>query len=826
MKFDCPKCNQRYNLDESFFGKDLTCVNCSQVIHIPAQNVPPHEGVISEAPLQKPQSLNTSVTGKSAGSQQATLKRSGKKKKNTMILPLVIMGILVAVVAGVIFQPFLKKAPTEELVEKTSKGGQKKKTPKGAEKKKVPKAGQKKSKPAPKVANKPSPKLPPQKSPAEEKAPLVQKSDSLVIIRPSAGSAPSSAKVKSSKTYSEEELVSAVKEKVDPYFQKHCISCHGPDKERGDLRVDYVLKDMSGDYAASHLQNIIDEITVDNMPPEEKPRPDEAASTKVIEVLTAYVENEKKRNSSGGGRPIRRLTRTEFLNTAQDYYGVKLEENLLPPDLFIGSFENDIENLTTSDLLVENYMDVARSIAKQFIANRKNKNATQSYKFFQQYLEDGKPPSDGAARSMISKFSILAKRGRPLSPDYAGRLNSVFKQSRRDGLPFWEALEEPLAMTMFTVDSLFHFEDRSTGKKTISALELANRMSYTLWRSAPDVELVLLGRSGELLDPTVRKQQLERMMADIKFKRFLSDFTDQWLELSRQEEIAVEDRVYPNFDPAIKNAMRQETIAFFSHLMEKNLPITNFIDSEFMVLNEQMANFYGVKGVKGGKFRPVKRKKTDPSRLRGGILTHAGILMQGSNGERSHIVERGAFIARKLIDDAPADPPPNVEALPTIGEDVKKLTGHQLLVKHANNPQCASCHNRIDPLGVALENFDVIGRYRMKERILNPDIDTLNEKQLKDPSNLTITIPLESKGVYYNGQEFNGVLGLKRALMERKDDLGRGYIKALVSYVNGRETDLTDAAVIEELMSQSSSNNYPVRDILESLMLSDMMTSF
>ena len=760
---------------------------------------------------------------------------------------------------------------------------------------------------------------------------------------------------------------------VVPFFQKHCVSCHGPKKEKGGLRVDHLVANLNDDYTLDHLQNIIDEMTVENMPPEEEPQPSSKDIVAVINVLNGLVEAAKERHSAGGGRPVRRLTRSEFINTIWDLLGVHIDEGLLPNDLLLGSFENNAETLFLTDMHISLYLDKARDAVRRFIASRdrepgfheipvkyspllmqsqfafdtsdvppagylmvkskwwlnnfRDKNQVfvgpsgedneyamigtkkspqivnfkiwdqsgdipweikksntpskklnegltkreaalrikalgdyqlnektlikaqkrirhhpvvlseiehiqvvnnQPYKFFAPFLKKGDRLPESAASDIIRKFVRLVKRGRPADSAYVEKLTKVFKRGRRQGMSFWEALEEPMAFSLCSIDSILHFEDRAASKssKSISGVEFANRLSYTLWRSAPDGELVRLGRSGDLFNVEVKAQQIKRMMEDEKFDRFLTDFSDQWFELPRQDEIAVDKRIYTSFDPKMKPVMKQETIEFMSVLVRENLSIINLIDSDFMVLNEAMAKYYGIKGVKGDHFRSVKRNGAKADRIRGGILTHAGILMQGGTGDRTSIIERGAFIARKIINKPPSDPPPDAGELPLTSEQAAKMTAAQLVRFHASSLSCANCHSQIDPLGMGLESFDAVGLFRTEEVRLNPLLSQLGEKQQRRSRNWVISLPIDTKGFLYDGQKFNGVDAMKKVLLSKKDDLAKGYIKALLSYVNGREANLTDEAIVEDIMKNTKESNYPARSIIEEILKSDIMFTY
>jgi len=318
------------------------------------------------------------------------------------------------------------------------------------------------------------------------------------------------------------------------------------------------------------------------------------------------------------------------------------------------------------------------------------------------------------------------------------------------------------------------------------------------------------------------------MMKDDKFDRFLNDFTIQWFELQRQDLIAVDRDLFEGFDQVVKPAMKEETIQFMSHLVNNNFSLTNLIDSDFMVLNNTIARHYGIPNIYGNNFRAVQKTRDAADRMRGGVLTHAGILMQGGTGDRTSIVERGAFVARKLINKAPAPPPPNAGELPTDDADTAKMTGAELVRHHASSPQCASCHTKIDPLGIGLEQFDAIGRTRTQETRLKPGVEVISSEKKKKGRRApdTSQVPLETKGRLYDGQSFDGVIEMKRVLMTKKHDLSKGFIKALLYFTNGRRTNFADDAIAEDIAEKVSKNNYPTRQIIEDVMNSKALITY
>lgn len=708
--------------------------------------------------------------------------------------------------------------------------------------------------------------------------------------------------------------------KVQPFLKKNCVRCHGSDREEGDVRVDKLKWDLDDLRSVDDLQNILDEIVVGSMPPKGEPRPSQQALKNITEILRKHVATAKEIHSSGGGKPVRRLTKTEYINTLYDLLGVRVDAEELPEDGNVGSFDTEATELYTTDMHLQRCLVVARDAAKRFIASRnsepgqkklrptrpprptkKNKLAIkaaavppagyqvtrlvcwlkdtqrskptffgpsgnavfeitgtsnspqhidrtfykpktetwsanpnvvlkeiqnfqvvnpQPYRFFEKFNKRyrGQIP-DSAARVLIEDFVSLMNRGRRVDREFVSDLFDVFLMGRKQGQTFGEAIVEPMALAMCTVEAMFHFETRGTANDSgvASPIEMVNRVAYFLWRSAPDDELIRLAGSGKWSNPEVRKQQFARMVEDEKFERFLQDFTVQWLELDRQDEIAVDDRLFRGFNDSVKASMKEETIRFVSHVIRNDLPLRNLIDSEFMLVNNLLAEHYGIEGVRGNEFRVVPVPKDSK---RGGILTHAGIMMQTGTGDRTSIVERGAFVARKMLNDPPGTPPPLVDDLPSSGQALAKMTGAQIVLMHRKASQCASCHAKIDFLGTGLEELDAVGLFRKTDIRINPNINKLTRRQLRNPNNLTIQVPLETDGRVM-GRQFRGVEGLKRALLSKDERLAEAYIEALLSMANGRKSGVADEAIVRSIIDQSKSAKLPARSILFAVLGSD-----
>ena len=711
--------------------------------------------------------------------------------------------------------------------------------------------------------------------------------------------------------------------KVKPFFRLHCIRCHGPDREEGGMRVDEISGDLDDLNSIDALQNILDEITVGSMPPASEPTPSDQALKEITRAISKHIADAKAKHSSGGGKPIRRLTRTEYVNTLYDLLGVKVDVEELPEDRNVGSFDTEALLLYTTDMHIQQSLIVAKDAAKRFIASRnlapgrkelkgvpqpyrkikvkgshrkvliikatdvppagfktahlscwKTSEKTsdpvyvgpskeirfeitgtqrkpqhidrvfyksaeeewvrnigvefgdtkytvvtnpQPYEFFEPYRKRYKNKiPDSAAKDILKDFVTLMNRGREADPQFVKDLVDNFRAGRKQDETFWEAMVQPMALAMCTIEVMFHFETRgeASSSRYVSPIEMVNRTSYFLWRSAPDAELIQLAQSKKWYDPEVRIKQLRRMVEDDRFERFLEDFAIQWLELDRQDEVAVDQKLFPNFDTSLKASMKQETIQFLSYVIRENLPLRNLIDSDFMLINNAMAKHYGFPRVHGDQFKVMPVPKNS---RRGGILTHAGIMLQTGTGERTSIVERGVFVARKLLNDPPGPPPPLVDELPESGKAVENLTAAEIVAMHRKAPQCASCHNKIDPIGVGLEELDAVGLFRTKDVRLRQG---LTKRQKRNPKLRTFELPLETDG-RVKSKRFKGVEGLKKILLAKDTKLAEAYIQALLSMANGRKAGVADDAIVQDIITKAKKADLPAMSILIALLRSD-----
>ena len=376
------------------------------------------------------------------------------------------------------------------------------------------------------------------------------------------------------------------------------------------------------------------------------------------------------------------------------------------------------------------------------------------------------------------------------------------------GETFGEGLRQSLKTALCSPEFLFLEE---AGQERVGAYALAARLSYFLWSSAPDDELLYLAGEGKLHDPQILRQQVERLLHDPRSKAFNENFTGQWLGLRDIDFTAPDGKLFPEFDELLKISMVAETEAFFQEVLDKNLSIMNFIDSNFVMLNERLAAHYGIEGVQGQTIRKVRLPEGS---VRGGVITQGSVLKVTANGTHTSPVLRGAWVLENLLGVSPAVPPPNV---PAVEPDARgALTLRQQLEKHRDQTSCAVCHDKIDPPGFALENFDAIGGWRDHYRTMGdgqrPALRrapfTFNYVRYK------IGQPVDASGETADQTTFQDVTDFKKWMLNEENAIATGLSRKLLTYGLGRRLGFADRAHVEQLVLSAKETSYKFRDLI------------
>jgi hypothetical protein len=403
-------------------------------------------------------------------------------------------------------------------------------------------------------------------------------------------------------------------------------------------------------------------------------------------------------------------------------------------------------------------------------------------------------PNDGADESACATeiLSTLAQRAyrRPVTPRDVTTLLSFHEAGRRDG-GFEVGIQTALEFLLTDPEFVFRVERAPTMDiqpgvpYRVTDLELASRLSFFLWGSIPDDELLEVAARGELEDPNVLEQQVRRMLAQPRARHTLAEsFAGQWLGLRRLRTALPDPTVFPEFDENLRDAMRRETQLFLEAQLHNDRPLVELVTANYTFVNERLAEHYGMSSVYGNHFRRV----TLPDDRRAGLLGQASILTLTSYANRTSPVTRGKWVLENLLGVPPPEPPPDVPDLRTRQGDEPPASVRELMEQHRSNPVCASCHSMMDPLGFALENFDGTGRWRTTE-------DTGIAGELGPAIN--------ASGVTPDGSEFDGVVGLRQILAGRDAFIGT-FTERLLTYATGRRLEAADMPAVRQIQREAA----------------------
>jgi hypothetical protein len=411
------------------------------------------------------------------------------------------------------------------------------------------------------------------------------------------------------------------------------------------------------------------------------------------------------------------------------------------------------------------------------------------------------------AREVIENFMRRAWR-REVTRAEVDQKIKLYKAIRPECENLEEAVVEVLAAVLSSPNLLYLVrtdvkqEAQEVAKtQMLSEHELATRLSMFLWCSTPDAELLKLAASGKLSDPGVLTGQVKRLLADDRSRRFSKHFVRQWLDMQLLDFLNVDRKIHPQFDPALKEAMQREPIAFFREVLQENGSILSFIDADYTMVNERLARHYGINEVLGNHFRRVN---LDVEQKRGGLLTQAGLLAMNSAGVDSHPLKRGIWLLESLLNDPPPPPPPAVPEIDLADPEIAKLTLKERIEDHRNHAACMSCHAKIDPWGIAFENYDALGRWR---------------NQIKGK-------PVDATSLLFNKQKLDGMKGLKRFLLEnRQDQFSRAMVYKMVTYALGRPLTFGDYASVNRIAADLRKDEDGLATMVRLIVASELFQS-
>ncbi len=593
---------------------------------------------------------------------------------------------------------------------------------------------------------------------------------------------------------------------VRPILEKKCIKCHNTNSPKGGVNIDNYKEQARVIENGAFWLKVMDQIETRAMPPKTEPALSMKDYTDLIEGIDGILQKSLEKKTPGHVI-IRRLSHAEYHYTVLDLFGVSFDaKNYFPSDgSGGGGFDNQGKTLFFTPLKLERYYDAAEIIVdslysdddrwEQIVPFTFNPTGLTGIKnwilsFFSTKYKGLNDPQIAAER-VINQVGSKAYR-RFLKGEEKGRLLELFGQvyAENENLSnpsrFNTSIAQVLKGILVSPNFLYKIEEEpdKEGPYPLSHFEVASRMSYFLWCSAPDQELYDLAYKGLLQDSAVLAGQVKRMLADPKSKRFAENFASQWLGIEKliDPQPMVEESLYPGFDLELRTALYKEAGEFFYYALTKSKNFLDLVNSDYSILNRKLAKFYNIEGVEHDDFRKV----TFADNKRGGVLGMGSVLASTSISTRTSPVLRGKWVMEQILGISPPPPPPEVSALtedPSIHEE---LGLRKILELHRSSPECQSCHEKMDPLGLGLENYDPTGQWR----------ETYEK------------VAVDASGVTSEGERFNGPYELRMILMQKEERIARNLSTKILSYALGRSILFTDEPALVKLENALLENNF------------------
>lgn len=581
-----------------------------------------------------------------------------------------------------------------------------------------------------------------------------------------------------------------------PLVQTYCVDCHGNELQTEGLNFEQHARGLEAARDPIRWQRALQMIRFQAMPPPDQQQPTDAERARMITALKIVLRRAARSATPDPGRvTMRRLNRIEYRNTIRDLLSVDFDTTRRFPADDVGEgFDNNGDVLSLPPLLMEKYLDAAEEIAEMSIIDptldAKTSGASDSVVRTDRRI-DVVHPGDGvttedAARQTLAPLVRRAFR-RPVNDDDVRPFVRLVETAVKGGDSYQRGLQAALAAVLVSPEFLFRIERtastaESTSPQPISDYQLATRLAYFIWSSMPDEALFEAAARGGLNEDAAIRKQVTRMLADPKSSALVDNFAAQWLNLRKLAAVAPDPNRFETFDDSLREAMWQETRRVLISIVREDRSILDLLDADFTFVNERLADHYGIDGIEGTQFERVQQ---DRSR-RAGLLTHASILTLTSNPTRTSPVKRGKWILENILGTPPPEPPPAVPALEKAQTANPDGSLRQQLAAHRRDPACAACHEQMDPLGLAFENYDAIGRWR----------DTDGDH------------PVDASGTLADGSEFDGAVDLIALLRSRPEPFVRTVTEKMLTYALGRGLQFFDQPVVDKIVEAVEQQNY------------------
>ena len=639
-------------------------------------------------------------------------------------------------------------------------------------------------------------------------------------------------------------------------FQSHCIQCHGnEEKIKGKTNL-FEIQNL--DQLKSHpelLGKIVDAIDFEEMPPEDEPQLEPEARAQLLADLKGMLHESVAANNAYPPTPIRRMNRFQYHNAVTDLFQLNCEVFTLPEKMVrdhrgyfqpasgkmadvvtVGNrplgksqmiesrlagvaafpqdlraehgYDNQADHLSMSPLLMQSFLQLGQSILNS--PNFGPKQVGVWKKLF--VLDPREKAAEAAVRSRLQELLTKAFRA-PVEIKILDRYTRFVMGQLDQGADFTEAMKSVSAAVISSPRFLYLYNRSSDSEGKLDGYELASHLSFFLWGSLPDQILLDLAGSGELLKKEVLGGQLDRMLKDPKVKRFCDSFPAQWLQLDRLVSSVPDLEKFPEFyfsQYRDSMHMMMEPLLLFETILIENQPITQFIDSDFTYRSGHLEEAYGSLG------NPDQKRKGEveimsfhrvpiTDRRTGGVITNAAIMTMTSGPERTQPITRGAWLAGVIFNNPPEPPPADVPALgekPSAEEE--HLTLRERLAMHRERADCRGCHEQIDPLGFALENYNAIGKWR---------------------ENYENGREVDMEGTLFRKDQFGNVIAFKDAILAEKDRFAKGLAGHLLSFALARELGAADQIALEQIVKATAEEGDRIQSMLKAIVLSDPFLS-
>ncbi|WP_206107744.1 DUF1592 domain-containing protein [Paludisphaera rhizosphaerae] len=582
--------------------------------------------------------------------------------------------------------------------------------------------------------------------------------------------------------------------RVAPFIKTYCLSCHSNKKPtEGGVNFSPALKDPGNLAFGKQWKKAVARVKAHDMPPDDVDKqPSDADRQMFVDWLAKLKFLGRK---DPGPFIIRRLTKTEYGNTLHDLFGVDPAiADELPDEVSGEGYLNSL-----SPLQLEQYLAIAEKVAARILAPE-NAPPTE----IERRLFGEVPPPEADARSAAREVAqSMARKAyrRPPSQAEVDCLLEVFDLGRQSELAYRSSLRLMLKAILVSPQFLFITPAGEPNPKAeivpLDDHQLASRLSYLLWATMPDDELMALADSGKLHEPSVLKAQAKRLLADPRSRALFDGFGAQWLGVDKLADQTFDAEKFPQMTGEVRAAMYDEARLFFESIVRENRSVIGFVDGDYTYLNEALAAIYGMEGtVTGSELRRVQLSDGN----RGGILGMPGVLAATSFPNRTSPVKRGVWVLEQVLGDHVPPAPPDVPALDQQDPGaVAKLTLRQRTELHRTNIVCANCHKTLDPIGFGLENFDAIGRWREKDENGGA---------------------IDAAGELPGGKHFSTPKELKAMIAGRVDDFSRNLVERLLAYALCRRLSGYDETVVDTLVQDVAADGYRMQTLISAVVTS------